>query len=236
MPVNSFGLTTAFAGSNPITSRSNGCVTARCFCRLKTVYADTKLYSIDKKIEFKPKFGDSPLYEHHTTSLVFSARHCTPVPWPNRQITLVVPFPPGGGTDAGARLIAQKLAAKRGQPVVVENKGGAAGQIGADLVAKAKSDGYTLLMGNIGTQSINPTLCSRLPYDADRAFAPISLVAELPLAMMVNPSVPAKTAIVHIPYRAVGPRANTPAQFGKMIVDDRASYARIIAERKITVD
>ena len=77
---------------------------------------------------------------------------------------------------------------------MVENKGGAAGQIGADLVAKAKPDGYTLLLGNIGTQSINPSLYRKLPYDPHKAFTPISLVAELPLAMMVNPTVPAKTA------------------------------------------
>jgi tripartite-type tricarboxylate transporter receptor subunit TctC len=114
--------------------------------------------------------------------------------YPTRPVTLVVPFPPGGGTDTGARLIAQKLSAKWGQQVVVDNKGGAAGQIGADLVAKAKADGYTILMGNIGTQAINPSLYPKLPYDPDKAFAPISLVAELPLAMMVNPAVPAKTA------------------------------------------
>ena len=114
--------------------------------------------------------------------------------YPSRPVTLVVPFPPGGGTDTGARLIAQKLSTKWGQQVVVENKGGAAGQIGADMVAKAKPDGYTILMGNIGTQAINPALYSKLPYDPDKAFAPISLVAELPLAMMVNPGVPAKTA------------------------------------------
>jgi tripartite-type tricarboxylate transporter receptor subunit TctC len=78
--------------------------------------------------------------------------------------------------------------------VVVENKGGAAGAIGADVVAKAKADGHTILMGNIGTQAINPSLYKKLPYDPDKAFAPISLVAELPLAMMVNPQVPAKTA------------------------------------------
>ena len=114
--------------------------------------------------------------------------------FPNRPVTLVVPFPPGGGTDTGARIVAQKLGAKWGQTVVVENKGGAAGMIGADLVAKARPDGYTILMGNIGTQAINPSLYKKLPYDPDAAFAPISLVAELPLAMMVNPAVPAKTA------------------------------------------
>nr|WP_278877790.1 tripartite tricarboxylate transporter substrate binding protein [Variovorax paradoxus] len=114
--------------------------------------------------------------------------------FPSRPVTLVVPFPPGGGTDTGGRVIAEQLGRRWGQPVIVENKGGAAGQIGADFVAKSRPDGYTLLLGNIGTQAINPLLYPKLPYDADKAFAPVSLVAELPLAMMVNPAVPAKTA------------------------------------------
>ncbi|GHC93363.1 exported protein [Pseudorhodoferax aquiterrae] len=114
--------------------------------------------------------------------------------FPNKPVTLVVPFPPGGGTDTGGRVIAEQLGRRWGQPVIVENKGGAAGQIGADFVAKSKPDGYTLLLGNIGTQAINPLLYPKMPYDADKAFAPVSLVAELPLAMMVNPAVPAKTA------------------------------------------
>jgi tripartite-type tricarboxylate transporter receptor subunit TctC len=112
--------------------------------------------------------------------------------WPTHSVTMVVPFPPGGGTDTGARILAEQLSRKWGQVVVVENKGGAAGQIGADLVAKARPDGYTILMGNIGTQAINPALYGRLPYDPDKAFAPVGLVAELPLAMMVNPAVPAR--------------------------------------------
>jgi tripartite-type tricarboxylate transporter receptor subunit TctC len=113
------------------------------------------------------------------------------VPFPTRSVTIVVPFPPGGGTDTGARIVAEQLSRKWGQPVVVENKGGAAGQLGADFVARARADGYTLLMGNIGTQAINPALYQKLPYDADKAFAPVSLVAELPLAMMIHPAVPA---------------------------------------------
>ena len=114
--------------------------------------------------------------------------------FPTRAVTMIVPFPPGGGTDTGARIVAQRLSEKWGQPVLIENKGGAAGMIGADLVAKSKPDGYTILMGNIGTQAINPSLYKKMPYDAATAFAPIALVAELPLAMMVNPGVPAKTA------------------------------------------
>jgi len=113
--------------------------------------------------------------------------------WPARPVTLVVPFPPGGGTDTGARILAEQLSRKWNQPVVIDNKGGAAGQIGADSAAKARPDGYTILMGNIGTQAINPSLYPKMNYDPDKAFAPIGLVAELPLAMMINPGVPAKT-------------------------------------------
>ncbi|MDM0107920.1 tripartite tricarboxylate transporter substrate binding protein [Variovorax sp. J22R24] len=112
--------------------------------------------------------------------------------YPNRTVTIVVPFPAGGGTDLGARLLAQKLAQKWGQGVVVDNRAGAAGLVGAEMVAKAKPDGYTLLIGNVGTQSINPSLYKKMPYDTDRAFAPVSLVAELPFVMMVGPSVTAK--------------------------------------------
>ena len=85
--------------------------------------------------------------------------------FPSRPVTLVVPFPPGGGTDTGARIVAQKLGAKWGQTVIVENKGGAAGMIGADVVAKTKPDDYTLLMGNIGTQAINPSLYKKITVD-----------------------------------------------------------------------
>jgi len=113
--------------------------------------------------------------------------------YPERPVTLVVPFPPGGGTDAGARLLAHKLAERWGQSVVIENRPGAAGIIGVDHVARAKPDGYTLLIGNIGTQAINQSLYRKIPYNPDTAFTPISLVAELPLVLVVNPSVPAKT-------------------------------------------
>ncbi|VTU28660.1 Argininosuccinate lyase [Variovorax sp. PBS-H4] len=118
---------------------------------------------------------------------------CLAQAFPSKPVTLVVPFPPGGGTDTGARIMAEQLGKRWGQPVLVDNKGGAAGQIGADVVAKARPDGYTMLFGNVGTQSINPSLYRKLPYDPDKAFSPVSLVAELPLALMVNPAVPART-------------------------------------------
>jgi tripartite-type tricarboxylate transporter receptor subunit TctC len=122
-----------------------------------------------------------------------SAHAQSAVPYPSRPVTVVVPFPPGGGTDVGARLVAQKLSLKWGQPVIVENRGGAAGRAGAELVAKAKPDGYTLLVGNVGTQSVNPALYKKMPYDPDKAFAPIGMIAELPLVMLVTPSLPWKS-------------------------------------------
>jgi tripartite-type tricarboxylate transporter receptor subunit TctC len=106
--------------------------------------------------------------------------------YPSHQVTIVVPFSPGGGTDTTTRILAQKLGAMWGQSVVVENKPGAAGSIGAGQVARASADGYTLLMGNIGTQAINPSLY-KLPYDYKTAFAPITEVVELPLMLVVNP-------------------------------------------------
>jgi tripartite-type tricarboxylate transporter receptor subunit TctC len=110
--------------------------------------------------------------------------------YPTKSVTMVVPFPPGGGTDTGARWIAQKLSEKWGQPVVVDNKPGAAGMIGADLVSRAKPDGYTIMMANAQTVAINPSLYKKLPYNPDTAFVPISLVAELPLVLLVNSSLP----------------------------------------------
>ncbi len=115
--------------------------------------------------------------------------------YPSRTVTIVVPFPPGGGTDTGTRLVATKLAQKWGQSVVVENKPGAAGILGADQASRAKPDGYTLMMGNIGTQSINPSLYGKkLSYNPDTAFTPVTLVAELPMVMLVGPALPAKSA------------------------------------------
>ncbi len=113
--------------------------------------------------------------------------------FPAKPVTLVVPFVPGGGTDTGARLIAQKLGDKWGKSVVVDNRGGAGGTIGSDLVARARPDGYTLLMANVGTQAINPYLYKKMPYDSLKAFAPVSMVAELPLVLVVNPAFEAQS-------------------------------------------
>jgi tripartite-type tricarboxylate transporter receptor subunit TctC len=112
--------------------------------------------------------------------------------WPTKPVRLIVPFPPGGSTDILGRSIAQKLQEALGQPFVVENKGGAGGSIGATEVARAAPDGYTLLMGHIGTLAINPSLYPDLAYDPVKSFAPVALIARVPNVLVVNPAVPAR--------------------------------------------
>ncbi|MGE8687291.1 MAG: Bug family tripartite tricarboxylate transporter substrate binding protein [Achromobacter sp.] len=112
--------------------------------------------------------------------------------WPERPITLIIPASPGGTTDISARLIADKLGAKLGQQVIVENRAGAAGIIGAQALARARPDGYTLLMGNIGPNAINYALYKTLPYKpAD--FAPVTLVISVPNVLVVNEASPVRT-------------------------------------------
>ena len=110
--------------------------------------------------------------------------------FPNRPIRLVVPFPAGGPTDIVARPLALLLSASLRQQVVIENKGGAGGAIAADMVAKSAADGYTLLMGTVGTHAINPALYKKLPYDAVRDFTPLGLAASAPVAVVVSTSTP----------------------------------------------
>ncbi|TXI32578.1 MAG: tripartite tricarboxylate transporter substrate binding protein, partial [Ottowia sp.] len=112
--------------------------------------------------------------------------------YPTKPIRLVVPFTPGGSTDVLARAIGQELTKAWGQSVVVENLPGAGGAIGADKVAKAAPDGYTLLMGHIGTLAVNPSLYPRLPYNPVKDFAPVAWVARVPNVLVVHPSVPAR--------------------------------------------
>ena len=101
-----------------------------------------------------------------------------------------MPFPAGGTTDILARDVAKKLTDTLGQSVVVDNRPGAGGNIGADLVAKAPPDGYTLLMGTVGTHAINPSLYAKMPYDHIKDFVPVVLVAGVPNVLVVNPSLP----------------------------------------------
>ncbi|NUA28617.1 Bug family tripartite tricarboxylate transporter substrate binding protein [Cupriavidus basilensis] len=112
--------------------------------------------------------------------------------YPSRPIRLVVPFPPGGAADIFGRLLSQQLTQSLGQPVLVENRAGAGGNIGAAVVANAPADGYTLLLGTIGTHGINPTLYANLPYDPKKDFQPVALVSSGANVLVVNPTLPAR--------------------------------------------
>jgi tripartite-type tricarboxylate transporter receptor subunit TctC len=113
--------------------------------------------------------------------------------FPNRPVTLVVPFPAGGSTDLIARLVASRMTDKLGQQIIVENRGGAGGNIGSAAVARAKPDGYTILMGTVATHALNPALQKKMPYNAVKDFAPISLLALIPNVLVVSNDFPAKT-------------------------------------------
>ncbi|MDQ6618531.1 MAG: tripartite tricarboxylate transporter substrate binding protein [Pseudomonadota bacterium] len=111
--------------------------------------------------------------------------------WPTKPIRWVVPFAPGGTTDILARTIGEKLSTALGQPVIIDNRPGAGGGLGADLVAKSAPDGYTLVGGTISTHAINASLYSKLPYDPVKDFAPITLIARIPNMLVINPRIPA---------------------------------------------
>src|SRR5262245_2356917 len=120
-------------------------------------------------------------------SLVAYALAASAQDYPARQIDLVVPFPAGGGADVGARLVAQIASDTLGQPIVIQNKGGATGAIGSEYVARAAPDGYTLLLATGSTHAVLPAYRSDLPYDTVTSFAPATLVAIIPNLLVVNP-------------------------------------------------
>jgi tripartite-type tricarboxylate transporter receptor subunit TctC len=113
--------------------------------------------------------------------------------YPTRTITLVVPYPPGGGVDAMARVAAEKLAGALGQQVVVDNRAGGSGLVGTRTFIKSPPDGYTLFLGHTGSISINPSLYANAGFDPRRDFAPIGLIASMPVALLAHPSFPAQT-------------------------------------------
>jgi tripartite-type tricarboxylate transporter receptor subunit TctC len=125
--------------------------------------------------------------------------------YPTKPVRLVVPFPAGGTTDILARAVAQKLSEAWGQQVIVDNRPGAGGNIGSDLVAKSKPDGYTLLMGTVGTHAINPSLYKNMPYDHVKDFVPVILVAGVPNVLVVNPSLPVHSVPELIAYAKANP-------------------------------
>ncbi len=125
--------------------------------------------------------------------------------YPTKPVRMVVPFPPGGSLDIAGRLIAQKLSEAWGQSVVVENKPGAGGNIGADLVAKSPPDGYTILLGALSTHAVNPSLYRTMPYDAAKDFAPITLIAVTPNVLVVNAASPVNNVKEFIAYAKANP-------------------------------
>lgn len=125
--------------------------------------------------------------------------------YPNKPIRLVIPFPAGGATDIFGRAVSQKLGERLGQAIVVDNKPGAGGSIGSDIVAKATPDGYTLLLATSSTHSIGPSFGARLPYDAVADFTPIAYVGQAPSIMLVPNSAPAKTVKEWVDYARKNP-------------------------------
>jgi tripartite-type tricarboxylate transporter receptor subunit TctC len=125
--------------------------------------------------------------------------------YPSKPVRLIVPFAAGGGNDAVARLVGKRLADSLGQPVLVDNRPGAGGVVGAELAAKSAPDGYTLFLGGVGSHAINPNLHRKLPYDPVRDFAPVALLAQAPLVLVVHPSVPARDIAEFIAYARANP-------------------------------
>ena len=125
--------------------------------------------------------------------------------YPSKPIRLIVPFAAGGGNDNVARLVGKRLADSLGQPVVVDNRPGAGGVLGAELAARSAADGYTLFLGGVGSHAINPNLNDKLPYDPIRDFAPVELLAQAPLVLVVHPSVPARSFAEFVAYARANP-------------------------------
>ena len=134
--------------------------------------------------------------------------------WPSKPIKYVVPFAPGGTTDILARTISEKLSVALGQPVVVENKPGAGGGLGADFTAKAAPDGYTIMGGTISTHAINASLYTNLPYDPIKDFVAVTLIARVPNMLVINPNIPAKNVAELIALLKANPGKYTFASSG----------------------
>lgn len=145
-------------------------------------------------MQLLPRFVRSVLFSVCAAlSLGVQAQTTAPAGWPNKSITLIVPYAPGGFSDTRMRLLARKLSDKIGQPVIVENKGGAGGVIGTALIAKAPPDGYTLGSGNLAPLAVNPSLMTKLPYDPLKDLAPVILIENSPLVLSVATALPVKT-------------------------------------------
>jgi len=146
--------------------------------------------------------------------------------WPTKPVKIVVPFSPGGFADSGARAVSDKLAARLGQPVLIENKVGASGNIGTEMVAKSAPDGYTLLLAYDGTMVVNPHVFAKIPFDTLRDFAPVTKLGDAPTLVVAHPSVPANNMRELIALAKAKPgtlsygtsgTGNTPHLVGEML-------------------
>lgn len=151
-----------------------------------------------------------------TAALCFIAVTAAAQPYPAKTVRLISPYPPGGGTDATARIIAQALGDQMGQQVIVDSRGGASGQIGTELAAKSPPDGYTLVLGNVAPLAILPGSGIKLPYDAANSFTPISLMALSDYVLTVHPSLPARTPKELLALARTKPNALTYASSGNL--------------------
>ncbi len=134
--------------------------------------------------------------------------------YPAKSVRLIIPFPAGGGADIFARLIGRKLQEQTGQAVLADNRAGASGIIGSDLVARAAPDGYTILMGTTGTHATNPAIYPKLPYHPLNDFTPVSLLAEAPFVLLVNPQLPARNVEEFIAWAKARPKLYTYGSSG----------------------
>ena len=161
----------------------------------------------------QPKPGSDPGFGWKTGSvpgfvvcaLLAGAAQAQADAYPSRPVRWIVPFAPSGPTDLMSRAVAEKISQRFGQPFVVDNRPGAGGNIGAEVVAKSAPDGYTLMIGHVGTHAINATLYPKIAFDPVRDFTPITLIATLPLALVVHTSVPAKNVKELIAYAKAKP-------------------------------
>jgi tripartite-type tricarboxylate transporter receptor subunit TctC len=174
----------------------------RAACRAMRWAAEAALFSFRSK-DF------ITMFQRVLRGLLLLALTCTAqaglAAYPEKPITLIVPWAAGGSTDILARAIAEQLTKSMGQPVVVDNRVGASGNIGSNFVAKAKPDGYTLLIGSMSTHAMNPTLMPGMPFNGTDDFTPIALVANVINTMVINPSVPAKNLREFIAYAKANP-------------------------------
>ncbi len=156
--------------------------------------------------------------------LIFFCHSAQAQQYPNKPIRMIVPVPPGGGADFVARSYASRLGDALGQQVVVDNRGGAAGIIAMEATAKAAPDGYTIIQTNISTISINPYMYTKLPYDAEKGFAPISICTLNPLVLVVHPSVAARSVPELVNVAKAKPGTITYASLGSGSIQHLAGF------------